>query len=278
MQVVASFYPLAWMAEQVGGDLVAVASLTPPGVEPHDLELKPRDVGTIADAQVLVYLDGLQPSVDGSVGQASGTVFDVAPAADLLDGGHPADEANDEGDGHDHEAAGDPHFWLDPTRLAMVADAFADVLADRDPEHAATYRTNAAALRDRLADLDQEYRTGLADCASTDLVTSHEAFAYLADRYQFRQIGVTGLTTNREPSARDLADTVEFVRDNDVRTIYLEPLLSPAVAEAVAKEADVQTAVLDPIEGLTDTSAGSDYLGVMRANLATLQQGQRCSR
>lgn len=264
LRVVASFYPLQWMAQQVGGKHVQVASLTKPGAEPHDLELSPRDVGAVQDAAVVAYLSGFQPAVDTAVADAGdGQVFDARRAANL----------DLEGEG----GSADPHFWLDPTRMGAVANAFATTLADADPTHATEYRRNAARLRLKLATLDLDFHQGLADCARTEVVTSHTAFAYLTRRYGLEQVGVTGLTPEAEPSPQDLAKVADFVDAHDVTTIYFETLTSPAVAKAVASETGATTAVLDPIEGLNDRSKGRDYLQIMRSNLRTLRTGQGCS-
>ena len=270
LTVEASFYPLQWMAEQVGGTHVSVSNLTKPGTEPHDLELTPKAVAQLADADLVVYLSGFQPAVDDAMKNAGGTAFD-AKASATLDRTFGKDTT-----GEDEPGSTDPHFWLDPTKLAAVASAFADTLADRDPTHAKDYRANAAGLVAELTDLDGEYEAALSDCSATDLVTSHEAFGYLADRYGLEQVGIAGLTPEQEPSATDLANVTKFVKQRNVRTIYFETLVSPAVAKTVAVEAGARTAVLDPIEGLTDRSDGSDYLKVMRSNLKNLQAGQPC--
>lgn len=292
LQVVASFYPLQWMAQEVGGDRVEVSSLTKPGAEPHDLELTPRDVGSIQDADAIAFLSEFQPGVDQAVVESRGEVFDARDATELLPSAHvepttedehAEEEHSDEGEeGHDHShdyevGTTDPHFWLDPTKMAEVASAFAETLAKADPAHADDYRANATALTGRLEDLDQQLETGLAECEQTDLVTSHEAFGYLARRYGFEQVGITGLTPEADPSPKDLASVADFVDEHGVTTIYFETLTSPAVAETLAAEAGAKTAVLDPIEGLTDESKGTDYLEVMRANLATLRAGQDCA-
>ncbi|MGR6963007.1 metal ABC transporter substrate-binding protein [Geodermatophilus sp. URMC 61] len=286
LTVVAGFYPLEWAAQRVGGDRVDVSSLTPPGAEAHDLELAPRDVAAVADADLLVYLGGFQPALDEAAqNEAADTAWDAGQAADLVP---PAEEAAHEGetaaehDAHAHahaheEGAVDPHFWLDPVRLASVGDALAERLAEADPEGAATYERNAAALRADLEALDTEMRTGLAGCAVDTLVTGHDAFGYLGDRYGLEVVGISGLSPSAEPAPAAQAEIAELVRERGVTTVYTETLVDPAVAETVASEAGVRTAVLDPIEGLTDESAGGDYLEVMRANLATLQEGQSCS-
>ena len=272
----ASFYPLQWTAERVAGEEAEVISLTKPGAEPHDLELAPQDVAALADADLVVYLGGFQPAVDDAAQQEGGGdhAFDVTRAADLdltytpiEDGDQKSDEAG----------ATDPHFWLDPLRLAAVADALAARLGRLRPQNAPQYESNAAGLRSELEALDAEFEAGLADCTNTNLVTSHNSFGYLARRYGLTQVGITGLTPEDEPAPQDLAEVTAFVEDNAVATIYYETLVSPAVARTVAAETGARTAVLDPVEGLTDESAGSDYLQVMRANLANIRTGQPCS-
>lgn len=276
--VVASFYPLQYAAQRVGGDAVSVTNLTKPGAEPHDLELSPKDVAAVADAGLVVYLSGFQPAVDEAVKtQAGDKAFDAAGSARLdLEGveeEHEGEEAGAEEAGH---SATDPHFWLDPTRLADVGDALAARLGQADPAKAATFTANAAALRKDLEALDGEMKAGLATCANKDVVTSHQAFGYLAQRYGLTQVGITGLSPEAEPDAKTIAKVTDFVRANDVTTIYYETLVSPAVAKTVASETGAKTAVLDPIEGISDASAAQDYLGVMRANLAALKDGQPC--
>jgi zinc transport system substrate-binding protein len=287
--VTAAFYPLEWAAERVGGDRVDVTSLTPPGAEPHDLELTPQDVASLSEADLVVYLQGFQSAIDEAVAEAGDAAWDAGQAADLSlttteehshEGETEEEHAEHSGE-EEHAGEGgevtDPHFWLDPTRLADVGDALAERLAEVDPDGAATYEENAAALRSDLEGLDAEMQEGLSDCAVSTLVTSHDAFGYLADRYGLEVVGISGLSPSSEPSAASLAEIAGLVEERGVTTVYTETLVDPAVAETVAREAGVQTAVLDPLEGLTDESAGSDYLEVMRADLATLQEGQGCA-
>jgi zinc transport system substrate-binding protein len=264
--VTAAFYPLQFVADRVGGDLVSVTNLTQPGVEPHDLELAPQDLGTLADADLALYLEGFQPAVDDAVAQKThGQVLDVSDAADLT-------LTYPSGD----DSFTDPHFWLDPMRVADVADAVAVELSKLDPPAEATFEANAADLRRELEDLDADFRKGLADCERRQLVTSHTAFGYLADAYDLEQVGLTGLTPESEPNPQELAEVTDFVRDNDVKTIFYETLVSPDVAETVAAATGARTDVLDPVEGLSDASQGDDYLQVMESNLANLEKGLPC--
>jgi zinc transport system substrate-binding protein len=284
LEVAAAFYPLQYAVEQIGGDRVSVTGLTKPGVEPHDLELTPKAVATVSDADSVVYLKGFQPAVDDAVAdQAKDRGFDVTPSARLdLEAqphGHEG-ESEAEHDAHaeeEHaEGSTDPHFWLDPQRYADVGEAIAARLAELDPEHADEFRSRAADFTARLTTLDSEYKAGLKTCDSRELVTSHAAFGYLADAYDLHQEGISGLSPEAEPDPATLGRIASFVKDEGVTTIYAETLVSKAVAQTLARETGASLAVLDPIEGLTDASAGEDYFEVMRSNLAALRAGQGC--
>lgn len=288
LQVATAFYPLQYVAERIGGRAVQVSSLTPPGTEPHDLELTPRELADLQGEDLVVYLAGFQPAVDEAVTQMSEVpVLDASDGADL-DVSYPSNTGDgDPGDAGDTGDTGgqlatdvtgsiDPHFWLDPRRLSSVAAEVADAMTAAAPEHGRLFAQNLHALERDLAALDAELAEGLSDCASRELVTSHAAFGYLAQRYGLEQVGITGLSPTVEPDPRQLAGIVAFVVDHDVRTVYTETLASPALADTVAAETGARTAVLDPIEGLGDASPGSDYLAIMRANLATLREGQPC--
>jgi zinc transport system substrate-binding protein len=218
-------------------------------------------------------LAGFSPAVDDAVAAEAGDrALEVGQFADLDLTFTPIEEGALAGD----EKGVDPHFWLDPVRLADVADQVAHRLGEDDPDGAERFAANAAVLRQDLEALDRELAAGLKDCENRSIVTIHNAFGYLADRFGLTQVGITGLTPDEEPTPADLAAVTRFVRENDVQTIYYETLVSPAVAKTVAAETGAAIAVLDPIEGLSDASAGSDYLAVMRANLASLRAGQPC--
>lgn len=284
-QVLTSFYPLQFVAERVGGDLVAVDNLTPAGAEPHDLELSPRDVATLEASDVMVFLAGFQPSIDDAVAQVNGPIaLDVTGAARLAEPEAQGEEAH--GDDteasvgtepaqEDHEHGTDPHFWLDPTRLADVADATAEALSEADPDNAEQFAANAATLRTELETLDQEFTDGLAECGQDMFVVSHEAFGYLAVRYGLHQVGISGLDPEAEPSPARLAEISEIVEREGVTTIFTESLVSPEVAEVLADELGVEVATLDPIEGLSEGT--DDYLDAMRHNLAALREALVCT-
>ena len=277
VSVVTAFYPLQFISERIGGDAVSVSTLTKPGAEPHDVELTASQVGEVADAGLIVYLGGFQPAVDDAVKQNGGDrAFDAASTVKLIEAGeadaHAEEHAGEGAEAEEH--ATDPHVWLDPDRLATIGDKLAERLGKADPGHAADFTARAAALRTELTALDGELKTGLAGCTRRELVTSHTAFGYLADRYDLTQIGITGIDPETEPSPQRLAAVAAEAKEHGATTIFFETLVSPKVAETIAREIGAQTAVLDPIEGLTDGSA--DYFSVMRANLAALKLGLEC--
>jgi zinc transport system substrate-binding protein len=252
-EVVAAFYPLAFAASEIGGTSVDVKNLTPPGAEPHDLEVSPQDVAAVREADLVLLLGrGFQPQLEDATGDGDNVVL-------LLD--TPGLEVHSDND---------PHVWLDPVRYAKVVDRIGQALGSQGA---------ADDLKKRLMDLDSEFRAGLAHCERKEIVTSHEAFAYLAERYGLEQVAITGLSPEAEPEPRKLQDVVDLVRARGVTTVYFETLVSPRIAETVARETGAKTAVLNPIEGLTEDEAamGQDYFSLMRENLAALRAGLECS-
>lgn len=255
--VIGSFYPMAWVAERVAGSDASVTTLTRPGTEPHDLELSPRQIVSVGEADLVVYIKGLQPAVDQAVDQhAKNKALDAASVVKTL----PPD---------------DPHLWLDPSRLATVATAVGDRFAATDPAHADAYRANARKLAADLSALDGEFKAGLGSCKHKTIVTSHDAFGYLADRYGLEQVSIAGIDPESEPSPARLAELTNQIRSAGVTTVFTETLVSPKVAQTLAREAGVRTATLDPVEGLPEGSKG-DYLSVMRQNLQTLRTALSC--
>ncbi|MHB1163857.1 MAG: metal ABC transporter substrate-binding protein [Candidatus Nanopelagicales bacterium] len=259
--IVAALYPLAYAAEQVAGGSARVSGLTPAGVEPHDLELTAAQVAEIAQADLVLYIKGLQPAVDEAIAQqAADRALDVLDGLDVLVTGE----------------ATDPHVWLDPANLAVIGEAVAARLGEVDPVQAAAFSANAAALAAQMATLDLEYTDGLATCASRDIVVSHAAFGYLANAYGLTQVGISGLSPDAEPSPARLREVADLVRSTGTTTIYYETLVDPKIAQTLADETGAATAVLDPLEGLAAGASGN-YASIMRANLATLIAGQGCS-
>src|SRR5690242_20031327 len=261
--VVASFYPMAFLAERIGGSHVHVTSLTQPGQEPHDLEISAKQTAQLQESDAVLYLKNLQPSVDDAVAQSEvKTKIDAASLTSLEKhgnevGGHAAahdDSANEESSGLD------PHIWLDPVRYAQVAEGVGKAFAKADPDHAADYRKNTAALVKRLDGLNTRFKDGLAHTRSKVFITTHAAFGYLAERYGLTEEAINGLDPESEPSASRVKDLETMAKADGVSTVFYETLVSDKTAKTVAGDAHLKTDVLDPIEGITGKSKGSDYL------------------
>jgi zinc transport system substrate-binding protein len=243
--VVAGFYPLAWAAERVAGpDVEEVVNLTPPGAEPHDLELSASAVQDVLDAELVVYAGGFQPALDDAVAERDGESLDVLPRGER-----------------------DPHIWLDPVAFSGVVDRVA-----------ASLDGSAADVVQSLRSLDADFRRGLRRCESRVLVTTHAAFGHLAERYGLEQLSLAGSSPEAGPSPQELAELIDRVRASGATTVFAEPLVSDRVAETVAREVGADVAVLDPLEGLSEErlDAGEEYLTAMRANLGTLRTALRC--
>jgi zinc transport system substrate-binding protein len=228
-----------------------VTNLTPAGAEPHDLEVSPDAIRQLKSADLVLLMGhGFQPQLERAAGTGKRVVRLLDTPGLRL---HP----------------GDPHVWLDPVRFGLVVQRMGGVLGSRP---------RALRLGRRLQELDREYRTGLAACRRREIVTSHEAFGYLAERYRLRQIAITGLAPEAEPAPQDLQRVVQLVRRTGATTVYFETLVSPKLAQTVARETSAHTAVLDPIEGLTSAEQrkGLDYFSVMRSNLRSLRRGLGC--
>ncbi len=259
LQISAGFYPLAFFAKQIGGDRVQVFTVTPAGAEPHDYEPSAKDITTISRSKIL-FLNGggMEPWEEGVKKNLSAktTVF---TASDIFQ-------------------YKDPHYWLSPNLSSQIIDEMTKTLSDSDSTHASEYQENALLLKNKLAKLDNEYKTSLANCSKKEIITSHDAFGHLASSYGFKQVSIAGLSPEAEPSSRQLADISAFARSNDIQYIFFESLVSPKLSETIAQEIGAKTLVLNPIEGLTkdEISSGKDYFTEMKANLINLQIALQC--
>ena len=258
IRIVAAFYPLAEISERVGGDRVQVVNLTPPGAEPHDLELGPADIEAVSAADVVLFVGGgFQPALGDLLSTREGATIDAL----ALTGGS------------------DPHVWLDPSNLGMIAAALAADLADIDPESRTAFDRAAQNVVQEMESLVDAYASQLTECRSRVLVTAHDAFGVLAERFDLTVHPIAGISPEDEPTADRLAQLKQLVEREGVTTIFTETLVDPAIAETIARETGARTAVLNPIEGLTEAQldAGESYITVMRDNLDALREGLGCA-
>lgn len=268
--VIAAFYPLEFVAAEVVGRHATVTNLSPPGVEPHDLELAPDQVRSLAQADLVVYIGGgFQPAVEDLIDELSGI-----PTIDALDTqGELIEDGNE--DPESEEGTADPHVWLDPSRLASLGDVIASEMSEVDDGNADVYEDNAADLAGALNELDEEFSAALEDCERNELVVSHEAFGYLTDRYGLEQVGVSGIDPESEPSPGRVAEVAELARERGVTTIFFEEQVAPDIAQVIADEIGARVEVLDPLEFKPE--GDSDYLDVMRSNLDSISAALGCN-
>lgn len=264
LKIATSFYPLYFFTKEIVGTNAEVTNLTPAGVEPHDFEPTARDIALVQDSTLLITNGlGFEPWIDDIKSETEKKrvrIVETGKEFEFLD------------------IPFDPHVWLSPltaqTQVRMIQKALVEV----DPEQGATYEKNTALLLDKLNQLDKEFREGLKECRHNTFVTSHAAFGHLAREYGLTQKSIAGISPEAEPSLRELAELAAFAKENNVRYIFFESLVSPKIAETLAKEVGAETLVLNPLEGLTkeETDQGKDYFSVMRENLGNLRKALEC--
>ncbi|MFZ2206734.1 MAG: zinc ABC transporter substrate-binding protein [Microgenomates group bacterium] len=262
LKVATSFYPLAFLAEQIGGDKVIVTNLTPPGAEPHDFEPGTRDIVQLENQDIILLNGG------GLEGYANKIKVNIDPKkTKLVIVGQPL--MSDQND---------PHVWLDPILYKKEAKIITETLIKIDPVNLKMYIANAQKISDMIDELDLEFKKKLSDCRQKNIVTSHKAFGYLASRYGLHEIALAGLSPEQEPSSKTLVEVATFAKIKKIRYIFFEELVSPSIAQTIAREIGAQTLIFSPLEGLTkeDVIAGKNYFTVQRANLMNLQIALAC--
>lgn len=289
LEVLSAFYPIHEAVSRIGGDRVEARNLTPAGVEPHDLELTSDEVENIEDADAVFYLgEGFMPALERALRRAGGRTLDLLDGLPLTRAEPaPTEEAGEEragdaGGASTDEVPGgdlDPHVWLDPQLMTRLALRIEKTLTSLDPDGREGYASRGAAYREELEELDEDFATTLNNCRLNVFVTSHAAFGYLARRYELVEQAISGVSPETEPDPDRLADLADLVEELDVSVVFAETLLPKKLADALAREAGVDTGVLNPIEGLTDeeVDAGEDYASVMRTNLTALADALGCN-
>lgn len=269
LAVVTSFYPMYDFALKIGGEKVKVVNLVPAGTEPHDWEPAPTDIACLEQAEVFIYNGaGMEHWVDDVVGALDHEELIKVEASQgiaLLESDHSHSDGSEE--------MSDPHVWLDPENVKVQMNNILEAFTKADPDHADYYKKQYETYAGKFDELDQEFTAALSEVSDRNVIVAHEAFGYLCNAYGLRQIGIEGLAPDSEPDPARMEEIVRFAKENQVRTIFFEELVSPKVAETIAREIGAETQVLNPLEGLSEEQlkAGEDYLSVMRENLKMLQ-------
>ena len=282
VKVSASILPLGDFCRNIGGEQVDVQVLVPPGASPHVFEPSPTTVVKTMESRVLVYVGaGLDPWVARMVrihGPQDFVVVEAVQGIPLITevASHPATEEEKAGHshpGHQVHQQGNPHVWLDPVLAQDICRRIAQAFIQVDPQHQKQYDSNLSVYLGKLAELNQEITEKVATFRHRDYVTFHPAFAYFSRRYGLKEVGVIEAAPGREPSPRHLQKIITAIKNTGVNAVFAEPQLSPRVAKVIAQEAGVKVLFLDPLGGRPPY--GSDYLKLMRHNLAVLVQAMQ---
>lgn len=280
LSVTASFYPLYDFARQVGGDKVSVVNMTPAGAEPHDYEPSPRELIDAHESAVFIYNGGqMEPWTEGFLSDYAHVAVRASKNIELLEAGHGHDHDDENSNVNVRTDVKDPHFWLDPILAQQIVTNIRDGFIQADPENEEYYTENAARYNEALAELDKDFSEGLKSCKLDTVISSHEAFSYLAARYNFEVVSIAGIEPGIEPSVAKMANLTELVKQKNIKYIFFESLVSPRLAETIANETGASTLIFDPLEGLSqaDQDKGRDYISVQRDNLKNLRTALECN-
>lgn len=290
LQVYTSFYPMYDFTSKIAGDKVDVINLVPSGTEPHDWEPSTEDIANLEKADMLIYNGaGMEHWVDDvtkSLSNKDIVLVEASEGIDLMEGHHHHDDEGEEAHDHEseevhehegedadeHEHGLDPHVWTSIKNAKKEMENIKNALVKVDAANAEYYEANFKMYSEKFDELDKKYETEIAKLPNKNIVVSHEAFGYLCKEYGLTQVGIEGLSPDSEPNPKRMAEIVEFVKEHNVKVIFFEELVSPKVAESVAKETGVTTDVLNPIEGLTEEQLkeGNDYISIMEQNLNSI--------
>jgi zinc transport system substrate-binding protein len=283
LQVVTTLFPLYDFVRVVGGDKVDVSLLLPPGVEPHSFEARPEDMIRINRAGLFIYTNPyMEPWVAGllkGVDRQRVTVVDASAGITFLRAGYHEDGHGADKTGHHSGAGMDPHVWLSIPNAGKMVATIADALAVKDPANGNYYRANAASYQQKLAELDRKFQEGLSSCGTRRFLHGgHYAFGYLADRYNLQYISAYAISADAEPRPQKLVELIGLMRRYTITYIFYEELISPRVAEAIARETGATLLPLHGIHNISrdDLQRGATYLSLMEQNLANLRKGLQC--
>lgn len=271
IHVIASIYPLAYIASNIAGDAAVVTTLTPAGAEPHDFEPSPRDLVELERADLFLYNGGgLEPWITAwKRSKPTGSPVMIDMIAALNDLWEPLIVSRE---------TFDPHVWLDPRLMEKEALFVRETLVRIDPLHKETYNRNTENLVLSLERLNKHFEADLRSCVRRDFITAHEAFAYLARAYHLNMIAIAGISPEEEPSPQNLAEIADLIQTKNIHFIFFETIASPRLAQTIAREVGGETLVLNPLESLSpsEVQLGEDYISVMTMNLFNLTKALEC--
>lgn len=279
--IVTSFYPLFELSSTIGGERVEVVNLTPPGVDPHDFEPSLKDLSRAESADIFIYngggLDPWAERKEGELSEKGVLVLNMSSYFHLLDGYHHHEEEDEQHNDEDHHVK-DPHFWLDPLMISEIEKIILSSLIQVDPLGEDYYRENSKKTTALIEELHNRYKVGLGDCRLKSVVISHASLGYLAKRYNFEMISISGISPLEEPSPAKLAEITKVVKNKGIKHIFFETTIPTTLAETIAKETGAETLTFNPIASPTkkELDEGDNYFSLMRENLEKLRTALNC--
>ena len=268
LSVLTTFYPIYDFTKNIIGDEGEVKLMIPSGTEPHDFEPSAKDIAAIEDADIFVYhnenMESWAEKLENRLGKNGVNIIKGTQGMELMPGIV----------GGEHTHKFDPHTWNSPKMAIKEVESITKQLEGKYPKKAKIFEKNSQKYINNLRKLDNEFSEVLNNANIKEFVTQHAAFGYLARDYGLKQIPIAGLNPDQEPSASRLAELKKYVVDNKVKYIYFEEVNSDKFAKTLANEAGVQTAILNPLESLTQKQIdrGENYISIMKNNLISLKK------
>lgn len=263
LKVVTSVYPLAHFASEVGGDQVEIVQIAGAGIDPHDFEPTPQDIAAVYNADIFLFNGG---ELDAWAEKAAETakkngvlVIKMSEAIATTEDKH-----------------GD-HIWLDPLNVQKEVALMQDIFARQDPNNKGFYAQNATAYLAKLSALDRRFREEMANCRQKNIITSHDAFNYLAHRYGFNAVSIGGNKPGSEPTPQELVTLIKFIKENNIHYVFTEPFGNKEIMETVIAETGSKMLTLYPLDSLTiEEMTKNGYISLMEANLDNLKIALEC--
>ena len=284
--IITTLFPLYDFARTIAGDKAEVTLLLPPGVEAHSFEPRPDDVVKTAKAGLFIYTNKfMEPWADkfiSGLDTTAVTVVDASKGITLQPARskhhHHTDQHKKGADAHHHHQhpAMDPHIWLDLGNAQLMVDTIATAISAKDPSNSTTYAAHATALKQQLAQLDTDFRNGLSQCGKkTFLHGGHYAFGYLANRYGLQYEAAVSVNADAEPNPARMIELIKQVKNSGLKYVFSEEMVSPRLTEAIAQETGAKVLTLHNLHNVSkdDLQAGTNYISLMRKNLANLKTG-----
>lgn len=272
-KIYTTIYPLQFLVEEIAGDTVDAITVYPPGVDEHSYEPTSKELTDIAEGEAFFYigagLEAFASTAAGALENQDVKLIEIGKSEELfLSSEHDHDDH-----GHDHGDI-DPHIWLDPLRMIDIATIIKDELVAMHPEEKANYEENIIQLEAELKELDNEFQQLISSKANKNILVTHAAFGYWEERYGIEQISIHGLSTENEPSQKELIAIIETANEYDINHIIFEQNVTTRISDVIKEEIDAEVLTIHNLSVRTDEDIQEErnYFSIMRDNLEVLDQ------